>query len=212
MHERYIDIKINEIWSDWHKLNLWQKTELAVIQAEGELGLVPAGYFERIRDVLSEHPIDIEWWKKKDEEIHHDLDAFVQERRRFLPPHLQVYFHRKITSYDTEESAFIRMLRESLEVVWDHCLRLVKTMKGLAIKYRYTIMAGRSHGQIGDLKSLGAHFLNWVADLQRFDLHNLSHAAEFLTDSKISGPFGNYGSLNPKVEKMALDILGFKVF
>jgi adenylosuccinate lyase len=40
----------------------------------------------------------------------------------------------------------------------------------------------------------------------------LNNAAEFLRDSKISGPFGNYGSIDPRVEKRALKILGFVPF
>ncbi len=212
MHERYIDLRITKIWSDEHKLSLWQKTELAIIQAESELGLIPAGVFEEIAEILNQHPIDINWWKARDEEIHHDMEAFVEERRRFLPSRLQIYIHRKITSYDTEESAFVHMLKESLELVWEYCNKLMEILKKLAIKHRYTITAGRSHGQIGDLKSLGAQFLDWIADLKRFDLHNLSHAEEFLMDSKISGPFGNYGSFDPRVEKRALEILGFNAF
>lgn len=212
MHERYIDMRIREIWSDEHKLELWQKTELAVIQAESELGLIPEGIYEKIAEILSHHPIDVAWWKQRDQEINHDLNAFVDERRRHLPPELQIYFHRKITSYDTEESAFVRNLQESLNLVWERCFALLEIMKKLALKYRYTIMNGRSHGQEGDLKSLGAHFLNWIADFRRFNLPNLNNAAGFLKDSKISGPFGNYGSIDPRVEKRALEILGFNPF
>lgn len=212
MHERYIDMRIQEIWSDERKLMLWQETELAVIRAESELGLIPEGVYEQIAEILCKHSIDIAWWKARDKEINHDLNAFVEERRRHLPVELQIYFHRKITSYDTEESAFIRNLKDSLELVWEHCAALVEIMQKSAIKYRYTIICGRSHGQEGDLKSLGAHFLNWVSDFRKFNLRNLEKAEEFLDDSKISGPFGNYGSLDPRVEERALEILGFKVY
>ena len=34
MHERYEDQKIREIWSNKFKLDLWQLTELAVLQAK----------------------------------------------------------------------------------------------------------------------------------------------------------------------------------
>lgn len=83
MIERYASKEINEIWSDENKLELWQKTELAVIEAMVELGQIVEEIHQKISQILESHPIDVNWWKEKDNEIKHDLNAFIEERLPF---------------------------------------------------------------------------------------------------------------------------------
>ncbi len=211
MIERYTDGKIVEIWSDSHKLSLWQKTELAVIEAMANLGRIERGVYSRIREALDGNPIDIEWWKQRDQEIHHDLNAFLDERARFLGADLEQYWHQGLTSYDTEEPAFARMLRSSLHRVEAHYGNLVEALKEKAWQYRYVIMIGRTHGQAAQLQSAGKRFLCWLQDLA-VDEVSLLKAGRNLKYSKLSGAIGNYGGLDPDLEKEALRVLGFEPF
>lgn len=211
MIERYRDKKIAEIWSDRSKLNLWQKTELMVLKAKATLGIITFNVYDSINDILSKIEIDLAWWKKRDDEIHHDLNAFVDERIRYLPPDLQHEFHKKITSFDTEESAFVRMLICSVELVLQESKQLAKILREMAIKYRYTIMCSRTHGQQAELQTFGKRNLCWSQDLTECR-ENLKQAKEKLIYSKLSGASGNYGSIDPKVEKETLKLLGFRPY
>ena len=211
MIERYVSKEINEIWSDENKLKLWQKTELAVIKAMAELGQITEETYQKIAEILQGQPMDINWWKAKDSEIKHDLNAFIEERLRFLPPELQQYFHKKITSYDTEEPAFATMLKESSALVEKYYRELDAVLIEMAKKYRFTIMNGRTHGQEAELQTFGKRILTWLRDL-RFDFANLMSAKANLIYSKISGAIGSYGSIEPELEEKALKILGFKPY
>ena len=211
MIERYTDKDIARVWSDENKLKLWQKTELAVIKTMANLGQIDKEIFTKIIEILEGRPIDLVWWKEKEKEIKHDLNAFVEERLRFLPPELQQYFHRKITSYDTEEPAFATMLKESLELVERYFLVLDTILVEMAKRYRFTIMNGRTHGQEAELQTFGKRILTWLRDL-RFDLATLKRAAENLIYSKISGAIGSYGSIEPELEEKALEMLGFEPY
>jgi adenylosuccinate lyase len=211
MIERYADEDISRIWSDENKLKLWQKTELAVIEAMVVLGKIPQEIYEKISEILLSHPIDIDWWKEKETKIKHDLNAFVEERLRFLPPELQKYFHKKLTSYDIEEPAFATMIKESLAVLEKYYQELDATLVEMAKKYRFTIMLGRTHGQGAELQTFGKRILTWLRDL-RLDFEVLKKVAENLKYSKISGAIGNYGSIDPEIEKRALEILGFEPY
>lgn len=211
MIERYEDKAITGIWSNGHKLSLWQKTELAVLQAMANLGKVPQKIYEDISAILTRTPIDLDWWLQKDQETQHDLNAFLEERLRFLSPELQLYFHKKITSYDTEEPAFAGMLKESLLLVKMRYEALKTILEEMARKYRYTIMNARTHGQEAELQTFGKRCLTWLRDL-RVSIDNLERAEENLKYSKLSGAIGNYGTIDPLVEKEALKILGFEPF
>jgi len=209
MHERYTKPEIARAWSDQHKLELWQGVELAAIQAKERLGKFPAGTLARIREALEANPIDIAWWKARDIEIHHDLQAFLDERLRFIPLDLQRYWHEGMTSFDTEEAAFARMILDSLAVVRDRATKLRKAVADLARRYRYTPCLGETHGQWADLTTFGAICLSWLADLKYDADTNLANCAGGVFYSKLSGAIGKYGDTDPAVEKTTLEILGF---
>lgn len=213
MISRYAQAKIIEVWSDGNKLSLWQKNELAVIEAKTNLDLVDHDVFIRMSEILKGTPIDLGWWKKKDREIRHDLNAFIEERVRFLPSELRPYFHgeEELTSYDVEEPAFAQMLKDSVIPVEEEASGIMNVLKGLARKYRYTVMMGRTHGQGAELQTFGKRCLTWYQTL-RINLFFLEIAKRGLRYSKISGALGNYGSIDPEVEKEALKILGFQPF
>lgn len=212
MHDRYEKRKIAVLFSDEKKLLGWQDTELAVIEAAECLGKFPPDTHGAISDILNNTPIDIAWWKSRDKEIRHDLNAFVDERLRHLPTELQEYFHKKITSFDTEEPAFALTLLAAVAIVEETCTELDHTLVNLAVAHRYTIMNARTHGQEAELQSFGKRVLGWRADLLE-DRKDLLRAKRKLRYSKITGAIGNYGAgLNPKLERMALDILGLEPY
>jgi adenylosuccinate lyase len=211
MHERYQNPNISHIWSDENKLNEWQNNELVVIHSAEEMGLFPQGIYQKIATILKNHPIDIFQWKEFDEKMHHDLNAFVAERSQHLPVELKPYFHKKITSYDTEEPAFVRMLKNSYGIVEGEIQSLLIIIMEMSLAYRYTIMNGRTHGQEAELQTFGKRCLTWLADL-KLDLDTLNQAAENLAYAKLSGAIGNYGSLSPEMEKRALAKLGLEPY
>jgi len=211
MIERYENPGIAAIWCDRNKLKLWRDTELAVIHAKEKLGRIPRGMFRRIKKILLANLIDLVQWKEKEKELKHDLNAFIFECLRWLPPALQVFFHQKMTSYDTEEPAFAQMLADSIAIVDEKISELMRTLIQMAKKYRYTIMNGRTHDQEAELQSFGKRCLTWLQAL-RVDLDNLSRAVKNLKYSKLSGAIGSYGSIDPEVEKEALRLLGLKPF
>lgn len=60
MIERYENKEISSIFSDEHKLLLWQRTELAVMKALTVTGQMDFGNFEYIAGIWEATPIDLE--------------------------------------------------------------------------------------------------------------------------------------------------------
>lgn len=208
MIPRYANPFITSIFGDTNRVGLWQRTELAVIQAREEAGEIPQGTHTAIRQALEATLCDEVWWHQKDDEIHHDLQAWVEERQRFIPHTLQQYWHNGITSYDTEESAFVQMLKDAGTLIFPKYLKIKITLGELAIKYRYTPMMARTHGQWADLQSFGKRCLSWYQDMMTaycyFETESLN-----LDKSRISGAVGNYTGIHPDIEKAALKIMDF---
>jgi len=215
MINRYADSAIGPIWTDGNKLIHWQKVELAVITAMEDLGGYPEGVYEKIKTVLEANPVDdpenIAWWKKRDKEITHDLNAFLDERLRFIPPELHQHWHIGLTSYDTEEPAFSLLLLTSVEVVEEKGQEMLELLKSMSLRYRYMPMMGRTHGQEAKLQTFGKRCHTWYKNL-KLALDQLAKDKEMISFSKLSGAVGNYQGLTPDQEFAALELLGLKPF
>ncbi|MES2088128.1 MAG: lyase family protein [Patescibacteria group bacterium] len=212
MHPRYArNPVIKEIWTDENKLRLWQATELAVIDARGTCGEILREEAETIRQMLESIPIDLEWWKKKDTEVGHDLIAFVEERQRHLHSTLKRYFHGKMTSYDTEEPAFAKMLLASLGEVEKLAGILIDVLIKQAEHHRFTVMLGETHGQWAELQTFGKRVATWLKAIL-ISVENLKRAKSGLDRSKLSGAIGNSPDLSDEIQRVALASLGFLPF
>lgn len=204
---RYTDPRIEEAWSLRIKYNLWQAVELAVIEAKEKFERIPQGTYRQMERILVNNPIDPAFIDKKEKELRHDLNAFLEERMRFLPENLQIYFHQQMTSYDTEEAGFATTLQNSCEFVFNDAHELLASLKALALKYRHTPMNARTHGQEAEMQSFGKRCLTWYRDLHTAT-GTLNKAMENLKYSKLSGAIGTNSGIDPTLETEALAILG----
>jgi len=212
MINRYQNDLIADIFSDLTKLRLWQDTEMAVIEARYGHNSEAYDHIRRAWfEDFSLNEESLKFWKTRDKEIHHDLNAFLDERLRHLEAKWHHFVHEKITSYDTEEPAFHTMLQSALRVVDNHYKQLEEVIENAAKKYRYLLMNARTHGQEAELQTMGARFLTNLVDL-RVAREALSESRDRLKYCKLSGAIGKYGSLDPEMEKQALMTLGYTPF
>lgn len=212
MIRRYADKRIDEIWSDEAKLKRWDESELAMLLTRLELEEIPYECYKAIETALQEHPTDIEWWQGRESEIQHDLNAYLDERRRHIPVKHQHELHRRMTSYDTEDPALARALLASVDVVQLALADLQSELYQVAHRHRFTPMLERTHGQWAKLRSFGSRVMTWQRQL-RINEIRLRDAREWCRYSRMSGAIGNYGGdLTPEHERMALQKLGLVPF
>ena len=211
MIKRYENPVIARIWKDEQKVAAWQKVELAVIEARAALRIIPSKTFMDIRTLLELHPTDLDWWKAREKETNHDLQAWVEERVRHLPTDSRQYFHEGMTSYDTEETAFLILIKQSVDCVFEGCAALENALKAQALKYRNCPMMGVTHGQFAEVQTFGKRCLTWYREIVSAK-QKVGDNLWQLRTSKISGAIGNYGGVTPQIEEKALQILGFKPY
>src|SRR3989344_203532 len=113
MIPRYEHAGIKAIWTDRAKLARWDRVELAVVEARMKLGLVSEEDWRTILGFVSKSEVDIPAWLEREKEMGHDLAAYVELRWEGLPAELRHHFHDGMTSYDTEDPAFVLALQKS---------------------------------------------------------------------------------------------------
>ncbi|MBI5037170.1 MAG: hypothetical protein HZC01_00460 [Candidatus Kerfeldbacteria bacterium] len=207
MIKRYTPKRIGQVWLLHRKFKMWLQVELAVIKARELRGEYPVGTHQRIKDAARFTAREIE---QREKEIEHDLQAFVDVVRQYLPVELQGKFHELVTSYDTEDPAMALLLRLALKEITRDLDALIDATCHQASAHQWTYCMGITHGQDGQVITYAARLLVYLDGLRQ-SRESLQFVGSQLEMTKCSGAMGTYGSLTPELEADILKLLGLRV-
>ena len=204
--DRYALPELREIFGERHKLDLWLRIELLAVEAWRDAGVVPHDDYERIRAAAGE--VDPQRAAEIEKESQHDVIAFLRSVTERLGPEGR-WLHYGLTSSDVLDTATAVVLREATGVVEGELARLCEVVRRLALQYRDTPMAGRSHGIHAEPITFGFKAAGWYAELGR-DAERLRRAGEQIGVGSISGAVGTHANVTAEVERHVLDGLGLQ--
>lgn len=196
---------MKDLWTEEAKYRRWLEVELAVTRAYEELGTIPKGVTERIRNNAK---IDVELFKKIEERTNHDVVAFVEGIGSMIGEDSR-FFHYGLTSSDVLDTANSLALVEAGKILLESLKEFCDVLWNTANRYRYTPTIGRTHGVHAEPTSFGLKVLGWYSEMKR-NVLRLERAIEEVSYGKISGAVGNYANVPPEVEERALSYLGLK--
>lgn len=211
MIERYTLPEMSKLWKT--KFENWWRVEEAVLEARFSLyGEPPEEAIEDIAEAVSAAGISAARIKELEAIYEHDLIAFVVHIQEIIKAAgLGQYageIHKWMTSYDTEDPAMVLMLREAIWLIVGELTLLEQALRKRAAEHKWTLMIARTHGQYAEPTTFG-HLLLVYAEAIKRSIHRLEYVLENeLKEAKLSGAVGNYTMMPPKLEKLALDILG----
>jgi len=202
MIDRYTRPAMAALWTQHHKFEVWLKVELAATEAWEKLGIVPAGTAARMRKNAT---FTVERIDEIEASTHHDVVAFTRCVAESLGEDSK-WLHYGLTSTDVVDTAMAVNVHEACTMINDGVKRLIAVLAIQAEKYRKTPVMGRTHGIHAEPTTFGMKFLLWHADMKRC-LTRLEAAAEAMRVGKLSGAVGNYGNIDPFVEKYVCEKL-----
>ncbi|ACB10054.1 adenylosuccinate lyase [Thermotoga petrophila RKU-10] len=205
MVERYSLSPMKDLWTEEAKYRRWLEVELAVTRAYEELGTIPKGVTERIRNNAK---IDVELFKKIEERTNHDVVAFVEGIGSMIGEDSR-FFHYGLTSSDVLDTANSLALVEAGKILLESLKEFCDVLWEVANRYKHTPTIGRTHGVHAEPTSFGLKVLGWYSEMKR-NVQRLERAIEEVSYGKISGAVGNYANVPPEVEEKALSYLGLK--
>lgn len=191
------------IWSEENKLKTWLQVELAVCQAQCQLGLIPQAAFENIK---KKSAFDLNRVKEIEAEVKHDVIAFLTSVAEHVGEDAR-FIHAGMTSSDVLDTALALQLRSAGELLTRDLEILHDTILARAKEHKHTIQVGRSHGIHAEPITFGFKLAVWLAEIER-QKERLKQAIETISVGKVSGPVGTYSNISPKVEEIALALLG----
>ena len=190
------------VWSDKNKYDKWLKIELSVCEAWFEEGLIPEEDIIKLRGAFYDPVIfkDILTTTK------HDMTAFLQSTTANLGTEGR-WLHQGLTTSDVWDTATSLQLLESAELLDAELALLEEALHEKAIKYKNTLMMGRTHGVHAEPITFGLKVALWWDEVNR-GIARLQSAKDTISVGKISGPVGTHATAPPVIEAKVCSSLG----
>jgi adenylosuccinate lyase len=193
---------MKRVWSDENKFDKWLKVEIAVCEAWAELGVIPRETIPKIKLAR----VNLKRMEEILKQTHHDMTAFLGSVSESLGSESR-FIHLGLTSSDVMDTALSLQLIESAELLSQGIKELISVLAQMAMKHKYTVMIGRTHGVHAEPISFGFKLALWTEEMRR-NLQRLAEAKKAIAVGKISGAVGTYATLSPEVEEKACARLG----
>jgi adenylosuccinate lyase len=203
--ERYTLPEMGNLWTESYKLTTWLQVEIAVCEAQAELGYIPA---EAVEEIKAKANFDPKRVLEIEAEVRHDVIAFLTNVNEYVGDAGR-YIHLGLTSSDVLDTALGLQLVASLDVISQHLENLIQAIRQKAREHRDTVMIGRSHGIHAEPMTFGFKLAGWLAEVLRHQ-ERLKVLRETIAVGKISGAVGTYANIEPRVEAIACEKMGLK--
>jgi adenylosuccinate lyase len=195
---------MGRIWSAEHRYECWLQVEIAVAEAWSEAGTVPIEALTAIRGAT----FDIKRIAEIEEETQHDVIAFLRNLEESVGPEAR-WIHLGLTSSDVIDTALSLQLVESIDVLTEDVADLRDVLGKQALRYRTTLMMGRTHGVHAEPITFGHKLAVWYAEVDRHR-QRLEEVGKEIRVAKIAGAVGTHANVPPAIEERVAKRLGLE--
>src|SRR3569832_342505 len=132
---------MGELWTETYKLKTWLQVEVAVCEAQAELGANPEAAVEEIKAKANFDPkrvLEIE------AEVRHDMIAFLTNVNEYVGDAGR-YIHLGLTSSDVLDTALALQLVANMNIILEHVEQLSQAIRYQAQQHRKTEKKKRTH-------------------------------------------------------------------
>jgi adenylosuccinate lyase len=191
------------IWTDEARFQAWLDVEIAVVEAQVELGMIPR---EALAEIKAKASFDVERIKEIELEVKHDVIAFLTNVNENVGDAGR-YIHKGMTSSDVIDTALALNMIKAAKLIQVGLNRLHDAILSQAKKHKHTVTIGRSHGIHGEPTTFGFKMAVWLEEVRRHQIR-LQQAIDMISVGKFSGAVGTFSNITPVIEEAACKLLG----
>ena len=196
MIERYSRKELKAIWEDHNKYSIWLDIELAAAESMEKLKIIPRGVVKKVK---SKAKINVKRIQIIENKVKHDVIAFLTSITEKVGKEAR-YLHKGMTSSDVLDTCFNLQLKQSGEILIEDINQLLKSIKKQAVKHKFTLCIGRSHGIHAEPITFGIKMLTFYQEFLR-NKKRLEYSIKEISTCAISGAVGTFANIDPRVEK-----------
>ncbi len=205
MIERYSRKCMRDIWTEEAKFQAWLDVEIMIDEAWSKLGEIPEEDVELIRRNAR---FDVQRILEIEQETRHDVVAFTRCVSESLGPEKK-WIHYGVTSTDVVDTANGIRFKKADDILRKDIAEFMEILKENALKYKDTVMMGRTHGVHAEITTFGMKFALWYEEMKR-NQERFELAAKDVEAGKISGAVGTFANIPPFVQDYVCEHLGIQ--
>lgn len=196
---------MGNLWTDAFKYKTWLQVEIAVCEAQAELGRIPK---DAVAIIKAKADFDPDRILEIEAEVKHDVIAFLTNVNEHVGDAGR-YIHLGMTSSDVLDTGIALQLLASVDLLLEETEKLIQAIRYQAQQHRTTVMIGRSHGIHAEPITFGFKLAGWLAEMLR-NRDRLVRLRQAVAVGQISGAVGTYANINPNVEALTCQYLGLE--
>jgi len=136
--DHYSTDEMRKIFSDASMLEKWIRIEVALAQAQAELGIIPEEAYEEIRDRGRISNFDMDGIRREMTATAHPLVAFIRQYEKLCENGAGEFVHYGATTQDILDTAVILLLKDGYRVIASQVDQTIEALKALAQKLSRT--------------------------------------------------------------------------
>jgi len=196
---------MSSIWENRKKYEKWLQIEIVACEAMSREGLVPKKALKTIKEKA-------DFDEKRVDEIEkttkHDVIAFLTNVAEYVGEDSR-YIHLGMTSSDILDTSLALLMKEASDIIISDLKKLIKVIKKKALKFKDTVIIGRSHGIHAEPTTFGLKLALMYEEMRR-GLSRMERAKEVISYGQISGAVGTFAQVSPSIEEYVCKKLGLK--
>lgn len=169
MIERYTLPEMGAVWTDQAKYQAWLDVEVEAARAMARHKIIPAA---AAKAIAAKARFDVNRINEIEAEVNHDVIAFLTCVSESVGEPAK-YLHFGMTSSDVLDTALSLQLKRASALIDKKIQAVLRQIRQLARKYKFTPCIGRTHGVLAEPTTLGLKFAVWYAELERRRAHFL---------------------------------------
>lgn len=203
MIDRYTLPEMGEIWSLHARFKSMMAVEIAVAEAQAEVGMIPK---KAALDIKKKSKFDVDRILELEATTKHDVIAFVSNMAENVGDSGK-YIHYGLTSSDVIDTAVSVQIKDAAELVEQKIKKLETSLVAQIKAHAETICAGRTHGMHAEPTTFGMKLAGFLMELKR-NKKRFAVAVDQAVIGKLSGAVGTYSAQDIQVEKKVCQKLG----
>jgi adenylosuccinate lyase len=164
---RYGSREMRELFEDEKRLRYHLDFEVAVAQAQAQIGIIPANVANEISKGARSGKVTLARVSELEATSEHDTAALVEALSEQVSAKAKPWVHYGLTSNDIVDTSTCMQMRDALLIIESKVAKLAFSLTDRAVEFRTLPAVGRTHGQHASIISFGLKFAVWAAEMAK---------------------------------------------
>jgi adenylosuccinate lyase len=188
------------IFDDEPRTRAWLEILAALAEAQAEVGLIPPDAARDVARACRELPLDAQFFdevRQGFEATNHSTLGLIRAVQRRCPGTSGEWVYYGATVQDITDTWTMMALNRVWQITNNELQSIETNLLKLVKEHRDTVMAGRTHGQIGLPITFGFKAAVWASEVRRH-IQRMKEIKPRLEMGELAGGVGSLSSLGPR--------------